>query len=265
MADDNPEPRERGANHPSAQAETQQDAPADAPIEQDQKSGSKKRGRRRNGPSELAPHDIPPNPIFDVSGPSDGQNISVGDLIEEYRRRAEIAANDEESANQARYKALAGPLDLYYLTKDNEEKTQELEAAFRRNKIRDTKRTHIFTRLIKLLFVNPKHRKKVNHYATVLRYAADCKIQPDDLPEFITKNGGTTGCVKLEKRSREPDAAGNPVDIDAKLNAVPEITLELDNPPSEGFSLILLPKGDGRYAVLGSRKVSANILKKYLS
>jgi hypothetical protein len=50
----------------------------------------------------------------------------------------------------------------------------------------------------------------------------------------------------------------NPQDVSA-----PEITLGLPDLPETAFSLVLLPKGGGKYAVLGSRPVSAKTVERY--
>lgn len=196
------------------------------------------------------------------------RNISVPELLETCRQQAKSALRQREGADQATYETLGSTLELYHVANQSDENAIELENQFKAHGIRRSKRTHVFTRLIKLVFENPSERTNINRYASTLHYAVANSIKPDDVPKFIKDNGGIVRCSELEKARRdEPNDQDQTSELNfaASFSTAPEVAIDLQDVPHGPFSLILFPKGGGKYGIIEKRKVGDKALARYLA
>jgi hypothetical protein len=89
------------------------------------------------------------------------------------------------------------------------------------------------------------------------------------VPKFIKDNGGIVGCSPLEKARRRRETNGQEQISERNfadtVSTAPEVTIDLQDAPQEPFSLILFPKGGGKYGIIEKRKVSDKAIARYMA
>jgi hypothetical protein len=218
---------------------------------------------------------------FRVVKPSHNDNLSIKKKgkqgFEDLLQSCFAKAKAVDSSNVENTNAVVATLsDIYRLAKlarKSPEEKAAREAAFQAKEIRSTaKTTNRFTPIVKLIFGKEHPRANISRYANTLQFARSKKIKSAEFPAFVQEHNGTVACAKAEAERRRAEAGTAELAeaaaarlIKERLASAPKISLpkELGIGKEGLVALLIKPRADGSYLVLGQRLIANNAVRSF--
>ena len=198
-----------------------------------------------------------------------GDNRSVEALLSECRARFDRYRQASTMRDERLFDTLARILELDEFANRNDENKAALEQEFATAKIKKTKATPDFTRLVKLVFNNPDERTNISRYAAVLRLAKSRGIASDNLAAFVKENNGLVACARIEAQGRNLEEGSRSKHSDKRLEELRNAAVRMKIPElakfaPEGLCTVLIEKAsDGTIHILGFKEENETAGRKF--
>lgn len=197
-----------------------------------------------------------------VSEPSEDQlESTVGELVLQAHKLVNEYLPPSKLPDSLKYEILSLGLRLFRLIRSETRHESDVETQFLVHHISKTKRTDVFTRLVKLLFKNEPKRTDVNRLANTLRLAVARKITSNEMPIFIKRNGGVVACSQLYKTEYGKARVQTKRLLIDLLQEAAEVDLDLPCALDKPFSVVFIPKANGKLSFLSWRPVPESELE----